>query len=396
MKRNFLGVFLVLAFLSLACGTSESFLFSTTTPAPPPPAPARPALSSTPTRLPASAGTQLVSEETLLENLYERVNPAVVNITVSGGTGTQPVELGTGSGFVIDNQGHIVTNHHVVVDATELDVTFADGRVASAKVVGSDAYSDLAVIKVDVPQDWLVPVELGDSDAVKVGQTVVAIGNPFGLQGSMSQGIVSALGRTLPADQQSTQDTGFFQNPQIIQTDAAINPGNSGGPLLDLNGRVIGINAAIRTNSAAPANSGVGFAIPVNTVKRVVPQLIDKRSVSYPYLGVSVDNQFSIAELALLQKLPVDQGVLISSVTPNGPAARAGLRGGQQTTQVRGVQVATGGDIITAIDGTAIQDFDHMIAYLVNHTQVGQVVTVDFLRDGKAQQVKVTLGERPK
>jgi len=283
-----------------------------------------------------------------------------------------------------------------VAEATELEVTFSDGRVATAQVIGADPYSDLAVIKVNVPDNWLMPVELGNSDAVKVGQRVVAIGNPFGLQGSMTLGIVSALGRTLPADQQSAQDGGFFQNPQIIQTDAAINPGNSGGPLLDIRGRVIGVNAAIRTDNGTPANSGVGFAIPVNTVKRVAPQLIEKGSVSYAYLGVTSDNRFSIAELAAAIKLPVDHGVLVSSVTPDGPADQAGLRGSDKTARVRGVQVAVGGDIIIAIDGNEIRDFDAMITYLVNHTQVGQTVTVTIVRDGQEQQVKVKLGERPK
>lgn len=391
-KKRWMGV-LALAMATLACST-ESFLTSTVTPATPKPIPAAPAF--TPTPLPPSTGAQLTSEEMLLENLYLRVNPAVVNITVSGDAGGQLTDLGTGSGFVIDKKGHIVTNNHVVAQATELEVTFSDGRVATAKIVGADPYSDLAVVQVDAPDDWLTPVELGDSDAIKVGQRVVAIGNPFGLQGSMTLGIVSALGRTLPADQQVTQDTGYFQNPQIIQTDAAINPGNSGGPLLDIRGRVVGVNAAIRTDGGVAANSGVGFAIPVNTVKRIVPQLIEKGSASYAYLGVTADNRFSIAELAVALKLPVDRGVLISSVTRNGPADQAGLRGGAGATRVRGVQVATGGDIITAIDGTPIRDFDDMITYLANRTQVGQTVTLTIIRDGKEMAVKVKLGERPR
>jgi 2-alkenal reductase len=393
MKKT-LGVWvIVLAIVTLAC-SAESFLVPATAPAPPRPNPIP--TSFVPTPLPASAGGALSEEETLLENLYLRVNPAVVNITVSGGDSSQPTELGSGSGFVIDKKGHIVTNNHVVAEATELEVTFSDGRVAMAKVVGADPYSDLAVIKVDAPDNWLAPVELGDSDAIKVGQRVVAIGNPFGLQGSMTVGIVSALGRTLPADQQGAQDGGFFQNPQIIQTDAAINPGNSGGPLLDIRGRVVGVNAAIRTDSGVRANSGVGFAIPVNTVKRVAPQLIEKGGVSYPYLGVTSDNRFSTAELAVALKLPVDHGVLISSVTPNGPADQAGLRGSDKTARVHGVQVAVGGDMIIAIDGTEIRDFDAMITYLVNNTQVGQTVTVTIIRDGNERQVKVKLGERPK
>jgi len=392
MKRLQMFVVVMLALATLACNAG-TFLAPGDAPVQSKPNPASTVLAPTP--LPASAGTQLATEEALLENLYLRVNMAVVNITVSSGTGNQTTDVGTGSGFVIDKQGHIVTNNHVVASATGLEVTFSDGRVADAQVVGADGYSDLAVIKVDVPESWLTPVELGDSDAVKVGQHVVAIGNPFGLQGSMTLGIVSALGRTLPADQQST-DTGFFQNPQIVQTDAAINPGNSGGPLLDISGRVIGVNAAIRTDNGVRANSGVGFAIPVNTVKRVVPQLIEKGSVSYAYLGVSVDNSFSIAKLATALKLPVDHGVLIASVAPNGPAEQAGLWGGNKQTRVRGVPVQTGGDIITAIDDNPIRDFDAMITYLANHTRVGQTITVTVLRDGKEQKFQVKLSERPK
>ena len=395
MKLVKLLVVMMFVVATLAC-SAESFLVPTTPATPSSKTSPTPTAFAVPTPLSGSAGGLLV-EESLLENIYLRINPAVVNITVSSGTGNQLLESGTGSGFVIDKKGHIVTNHHVVADATELQVTFSDGRVATAKIVGSDAYSDLAVIKADVPESWLAPVELGDSDTVKVGQHVVAIGNPFGLQGSMSFGIVSALGRTLPADRQPTQDNpGIFQNPQIIQTDAAINPGNSGGPLLNLRGQVIGVNAAIRTDNGVLANSGVGFAIPVNTVKRIAPQLVEKGSVSYSYLGVSVDRTFTTPELAGPLKLTVDHGVLIASVTPGGPADQAGLRGGDQQVRVRGIPVQAGGDIILAIDGTPVQDFDAMITYLANKTQVGQTVTLTILRDGKEIQVQVKLGERPK
>jgi S1-C subfamily serine protease len=398
MKRSYVWIVVLLALASLGC-SAESFLVPAT-PAPSAPKPnVAPTANVIPTAMPLSAGGAPGADETLLENIYLRVDPAVVNITVSSGTGNQLTEMGTGSGFVIDKQGHIVTNNHVVAGATEVDVTFSDGRVATAQIVGTDSYGDLAVIKVDVPESWLTPAELGDSDQVKVGQYVIAIGNPFGLQGSMTLGIVSALGRTLPADRQPTQsDPGVFQNPQIIQTDAAINPGNSGGPLLDLGGRVIGVNAAIRTDTAGttPVNSGVGFAIPVNTVKRVAPQLIEKGSASYPYLGVSVDRNFSTPELAQALKLPVEFGVVVASVSSGGPADQAGMLGGNKQMRVRGVTVQAGGDIITAIDGNQIRDFDAMIAYLANKTQVGQTVTLTILRDGKEMQVKVKLGERPK
>ncbi len=346
-----------------------------------------------PTALPEGTAPS-ASEEALLINLYERANPAVVNIDVAGALEGELTELGSGSGFVIDKQGHIVTNNHVVVDAEEMIVTFWDGRAARASLVGQDPYSDLAVIKVEVPEDRLFPLELGDSDELRVGQQVIAIGNPFGLRGSMTVGIISALGRSLSADVEG--EARYFQNPDIIQTDAAINPGNSGGPLLNLRGQVIGINSAIRTEGLSTVNSGVGFAVSSNTVRRVAPQLIEKGSVSYPYLGVTVDNRFTLAEVSLEVNMPVDQGVLITSVPSGGPAEQAGLRGGDDIANVRGSEFTVGGDIIIAIEGIPIHSFDEMIVYLINKTQVGQTVDVTVIRDGQELQVPVKLGERPK
>jgi len=331
--------------------------------------------------------------DALLENIYQRANPAVVNIDVAGGADL--TEFGSGSGFVIDTDGHIVTNNHVVEGADEIDVTFADGTVAVAKVIGRDTYSDLAVIKVDLAADKLAPLTLGDSDQTKVGQRVVAIGNPFGLVGTMTVGIISGKGRTLPAD--SPTGGTSFSNPDILQTDAAINPGNSGGPLLNSNGDVIGVNAAIRTDGTNRANSGVGFAIPSNTVKRVATQLMKEGQVSYPYLGVSVDsNHFTTGELAAALKLPVKQGVLIASVVNGGPAERAGLKGGDRQVVVRGIPVRAGGDILIAIDGDPINSFDEMIAYLAAKKLVGQTVTVTIMRGTDTLQVPVTLDERPR
>jgi S1-C subfamily serine protease len=328
----------------------------------------------------------------LLANIYERANPAVVNIDVAGGSDL--TEFGSGSGFVIDQEGRIVTNNHVIDGADEIDVTFWDGTVATAKVIGADPYSDLALIQVTLDPGKLSPLTLGDSDQVKVGQRVIAIGNPFGLVGTMTVGIVSGKGRTLPADSPTGVNT--FSNPDIIQTDAAINPGNSGGPLLNSLGEVIGVNSAIRTDGTNRANSGVGFAVPVNTVKRVVQQLQDKGRVSYPYLGVSVDSHFTTGELAAALKLPVTKGVLIAAVIDGGPAERAGLRGGDQQVTVRGIPVRSGGDIITAIDGDPINSFDEMIAYLAAKKQVGQTVTVTIMRGSEALQVPLTLVERPR
>lgn len=349
----------------------------------------------TPPALPAAISISADAEELLLENLYERANSGVVNIDLISGTGADATEFGSGSGFVIDLQGHIVTNNHVVEGADELDVTFSDGTVALAKVIGTDPYSDLAVIKVDVDPSLLHPLPLGDSDLVKVGQRVIAIGNPFGLFGTMTVGIVSGKGRTLQADP-SASSGALYSNPDIIQTDAAINPGNSGGPLLNSSGEVIAVNAAIRSSASSNrANSGVGFSIPSNTVKRVADQILKDGRAAYPYLGVSVDNHFSLGILALELNLPVNKGVLIASVIRGGPAERAGLLGGDNQATVRGIPVSTGGDIITAIDGDPINSFDAMIAYLSGKKQVGQTVTVTILRDTQILELPVTLSDRP-
>jgi 2-alkenal reductase len=343
--------------------------------------------------LPEEIISELDAEEQLLINIYQRVNPAVVNIDVSAQAGTTLADFGSGSGFIIDDQGHIVTNNHVVQDADSIRVTFAGGSVAQAQLLGTDPYADLAVIQVDVPPNQLTMVELGNSDELQVGQRVIAIGNPFGLSGSMTVGIVSALGRTLPSALVNP-DLGSFSNPEIIQTDTAINPGNSGGPLLDSHGRVIGVNTAIRSESGA--NTGVGFAVPVNTVKRSVQQIIASGTVSYPYLGISADPHFTMAELAEPLDLPVTEGVMITTVSSNSPASRAGLRGGDREVTMRGFSILVGGDIITAIDGTPIVEFEDLLGYLVANTRVGQEVTVTIFRDGEFFDVPVTLAERPR
>lgn len=347
---------------------------------------------ATPTPLPESLVAEATAEDLLLINLYARVNPGVVNIDVAAGTGEEASIFGSGSGFLIDTEGHIVTNHHVVEGADTIWVTFSDGSLREAKVLGSDPYSDLAVLLVEDLPPSAVPLELGDSDTLQVGQRVIAIGNPFGLQGTMTVGVVSALGRVLPTV--TTATGGSFSNPEIIQTDAAINPGNSGGPLLDSAGRVVGVNTAIRTTTGG--NMGVGFAVPVNTVKRIVPRLISEGTYRYPYLGIVSDNRFTLAQLASVLDLPVNYGVLISSVEPGGPADQAGLRGGTRTVRALGTTVRVGGDIIIAIDGHRVEDFNDLIAYLVRETEVGQVVTLTILRDGQQMDVRVRLGERPR
>lgn len=385
--RKWFILLLPLMLAALACDSQEFFLVPIATPAPT----AKPImLIATPTPLPERDIASVDAEDAVLINLYQRTNPAVVYIQTLANEETL-VPLASGSGFVMDTDGHIVTNSHVVEDADVVQVTFSDGTVAEAQILGQDSYADLAVIEVEVPSELLVPLELGDSSSLRVGQRVIAIGNPFGLEGTMTVGIVSALGRSLPS--RVLADGGSFSNPEIIQTDAAINPGNSGGPLLDIWGRVIGVNTAIRTNVGV--NSGVGFAVPVNTVKRIVPHLIEEGAYRYPYLGITSMSRLSLAELAGPLELPVTRGVLISQVHPDTGAAEAGLRGGDHEVEFEGIQVDAGGDIIIAIDGYELYDFDDLIAYLVRETEVDQEIVLTIIRDGEELQVPVTLGERP-
>ena len=352
-----------------------------------------------------AAAPVLTDMDRMLEALYTRVNPAVVNITsISGGANTVSATpdpfapdggVGTGvalgSGFVIDMAGHIVTNNHVVSGANRVIVTFADGTEAAATVVGASQDADLAVLKVDVDASELHPLPLGSSNSLKVGQTVVAIGNPFGLAGSMSIGIVSGLGRTL-ADGGTTANGQSFSIPDIVQTDAAINPGNSGGPLLDLAGNVIGVNTAIE--SAVRSNSGVGYAIPADLVASAVPALIQSGEYHLSYLGIS-GGSLSMAGAQAMNLPDTQHGVLVVSVTPGGPADQAGLQGGSQETTVDGLPAVIGGDVIVAIDGQPINHFDELLSYLVRHTKAGDQVTLSILRNGQPMDLKVTLGARP-
>lgn len=337
------------------------------------------------------------AEYLLLTNLYERITPSIVNIeTVSDGETLSEIELNGGSGFIYDRAGHIITNAHVVRDADEIRVTFNDGYLKTAQLVGSDSYSDLAVLKVEVESSRLMPLALGDSDTLRVGQRAVAIGNPFGLASSMTVGIISGLGRqlgsaaliegNLPAN---------FQNPSIIQVDAQINPGNSGGPLLNSNGEVIGVNTAIRSGTGA--FQGVGFAVPANTIKRVVPELIEKGRVDYPWLGISAmgaEGNYSVTSLAETLNLPVDSGVLVSTVTRNSPAAKAGIQGGSRQVRVREQDVCVGGDIIVAIDGVYVDNIDELVAHMVINNKPGDTVNLLVVRDDQTFEVPVTLETR--
>ena len=364
---------------------------------------------------PVTTGPAVAALQGTLENVYAQVNPSVVNIEVTStastagtqsspfgnspfgnspfgnnpfGNGSQqaPVQQALGSGFVWDMQGHIVTNNHVVAGATQITVTFADGTTASAKVVGTDLNSDLAVIQVNVPSSELHPVTLMNSSQVKVGQLAIAIGNPYGLNGTMTTGIISGLSRSLPVGLDNSTQTGpTYSIPDIIQTDASINPGNSGGVLVNDQGQLMGVTAAIR--SASGANAGIGFVIPSNIVNKVVPSLIQTGSYSHPYIGIS--GTTLTPDLAQQMNLPINtHGVLVATVTPGGPAAQAGLQGGNQTTGL-------GGDVITAINGQSIQRFEDLSSYLFNNTKVGQTVNLTILRNGQQQTVQLTLQALP-
>jgi len=335
-----------------------------------------------------------------LTALYQQVDPGVVAIWTFSSVGSAHdtnVPIGQGSGFVIDTQGHIVTNQHVVADAETVEVDFPSGVRAWAQVLGTDLDSDLAVLKVDVPAEQLSPLPLGNSDQVRVGETVFAIGNPFGLSGSMTSGIVSAIGRTLDSERAAPGGQPFTSG-DIIQTDAAINPGNSGGPLVNLRGEVIGVNRAIRTESYTvsgdAANSGVGFAIPINIIKRVVPSLIQTGSYDYPYLGISSLSESTLNLNTLDQlDLPADTvGVYVTCVTEGGPADRAGMRG---AGSCEGNELLPGGDLIVAIDGRPLETFNDLISYLVSSTQAGQQIVVTVVREGERTDLTLTVAARP-
>jgi S1-C subfamily serine protease len=325
-----------------------------------------------------------------LVEIYQNANPGVVAIQVLTADGN-----GLGSGFVIDEEGHILTNFHVVEGVSEVEVDFPSGYKVRGSVIGTDTDSDIAVVKVDAPAEELHPLPFGDSSEIKVGQTVVAIGSPFRFNGTMTTGIISSLGRTL-SSLRTAPGGSFFTAGDIIQTDAAINPGNSGGPLLNLNGEVIGVNRAIETYNinaeSDPLNSGIGFAIAINTVKRVVPSLISDGSYDYPYLGIS-----SLSEINLLQQealgLPQSNGAYVTTVTPNSPADVAGLRGGTVETEI--FNLYSGGDLIVAIDGRPILTFSDLLTYLIQEKSPGDIVTFTILRGEQELQLELTLGKRP-
>ncbi len=375
MKRVLLPIsFLVIA--SLACGLSGLSLPSQTDAGPTP--------QTAPTLV--VDNTKALPPDGTLEALYKNVLPGVVLIRT---------DQGLGSGFVYDGEGHVVTNQHVVEGANAFEVAFSSGYKANGTVIGSDGNADIAVLKVDAPASELHPLPSGDSSTLQVGDQVVAIGNPFGLNGTMTTGIISGLGRTQPIGQ-ADQTGGFFSNADIIQTDAAINPGNSGGPLFNLNSEVIGVNESILTNNTngngQPTNSGVGFAISINLVKKIVPSLIQNGSYKYPYLGLSSANDLSLADIKALG-LNTFNGAYVTSVTPGGPADKAGIKAGTTPTQFTNLNA--GGDLIIAFDGKPITNFDQMLSYLITTKSPGDTVTLTVIRNGQKMDIPVTLGERP-
>lgn len=347
-----------------------------------------------------------------LPDLFAKVEKSVVQITEPGSLqSVEPNPSRLGSGFVYDNLGHIITNFHVVDGSknNKAYITFLDGVSYEGEIIGTDPYSDLAVIKLlDMDKNIsskLIPLELANSSTVRIGEKVVAVGNPFGLSGSLSEGIVSGLGRLMPAGGQNEPPSKEFGNklgqppsssfsiPDIIQTDAAINPGNSGGPLIDMNGRVIGINTAIFSNTGV--YSGIGFALPSNFLIKIVPELIQKGSYEHPYIGI---NGFDITpEIAKMINLPEAVGFLVVNVTEGSPASQSGILGGNKTVQINGIPLKIGGDIITHIDDKSVRKVDDILSYLENHKTIGENVNLTILRGSSLveKEISMNLTSRP-
>jgi len=354
----------------------------------------------------------LESIQTGFSSVYEQMVPSVVNIqavqVLKGGPGMEDGDFsfpflfppgrdgefrrsGLGSGFIWDQNGHIVTNNHVVRNADQIKVTFHDGTSVEGEVIGSDKDSDLAVIKVDYPRNLLHPVCVADSTEVRVGQLVAAIGNPFGLEGTMTVGIVSALGRSLPI-QPKTRDGSSYTIPDVIQTDAPINPGNSGGVLVDMDACLIGVTTAIESSSGV--NAGVGFVVPSVIVQRIVPDLIKEGAYQHPWIGIS--GMTLASDIAEEMGLDRDQhGVLVVDVVPDSPAEKAGLIGSDRLAEIDGQEIRLGGDVIVEVDDEPIRDFEDLTAYLARNTSSGQDIELKVLREGKEISLNLTLGVRP-
>jgi S1-C subfamily serine protease len=387
MKMNLKWLFLSLGLiLALSCGTITSVFPSETN-----------NTSMNPT-VGAWEGSQssdtipvpdLGNAEEILTALYSTVNPGIVAIQVITDSGDA-----LGSGFVIDLKGHIVTNYHVVEGERSIEIDFPSGYKTYGEVIGTDLDSDIAIIDVDVPVEELHPLVLGDSSQLRIGQTVVAIGNPYGLTGTMTVGVVSALGRTLDSQRQ-TASGAYYTAADLIQTDASINPGNSGGPLLNLNAEVIGVNRAIQTSGSTmtgeAANTGIGFAISSNIVKRVVPSLIAYGRYDYPYLGITSREELNLTSMEALGITHMG-GAYVVSVASGGPASRAGLRGGTLATDYTGL--LAGGDLIIAADGHPVKVFSDLLSYMVNYKVPGDIIKLTIIRDDEEINIDVTLVSR--
>ncbi len=421
-RMKIFAILAVMAILTMACGISSQTLRSLETLVPQMQATLAPSLpeesqpqreapppvnpgdtqqytppAAVPTELPPAnlnpVVPQTVELQTALEQLYDRVNPGVVSLKFSTGGG----QSGQGTGFVIDKEGHIVTNCHVACDVNYMEVHFPSGLKVEGRTIGKDTDSDLAVVKVDVNPADLVPLPLGDSSQAPVGMQVVAIGNPFGLSGTMTIGIISARGRTLESMRPS-ESGGTFTAPDLIQTDAAINPGNSGGPLLNLSGEVIGVNRAIATGDqnmfgGSAGNIGIGYAISSNIVRRVVPSLIASGTYDYPYLGIgALTDEFMTLETCDKLQMAQCTGAYVTNVVSGGPGSRAGIRGARVD---QNGNVGSGGDLIIAVDGQPVKIFNDLVTYITLNKYPGESVTLTVMRDGRQMDIPVTLGRRP-
>ena len=327
--------------------------------------------------------TPLVSKSLSLIEIFEKSEPGVVRVNVQRGE-SEDVTGGIGSGFVFDKKGHIITNAHVIKDANKVVVTFLDGRSYNADIIGTDAYTDIAVIKVNADLVLLHPLSIGDSSNLKVGEPIAAIGNPFGLSGSMTSGIISQLGRLLPTESN-------YQIPDVIQTDAAINPGNSGGPLLNMRGEIVGINTAIQ--SATGEFTGVGFSIPSQTVAKIVPTLIEDGEYKHPWIGIA--GRDIDPDMASALNLKDAIGFLVITVVEDSPAFQGGLIGSDKTIEVDGVNYPVGGDVILAVDGNDVRKIDDILIHLQRAKSVGDEMVLEILRDGRTTNVTITLDARP-
>ena len=318
-----------------------------------------------------------------LVEIFEKSEPGVVRVNVER-TELADTPNSVGSGFVFDKKGHIITNAHVVTGAKNIIITFLDGRSYNGEIVGLDDYTDIGVIKVDADPATLKPLPLGDSSNLKVGEQVAAIGNPFGLSGSMTSGIVSQLGRLLPSELR-------FSIPDVIQTDAAINPGNSGGPLLNMRGEIVGINTAIQ--SATGEFTGVGFAVPSQTIVKIVPSLIKDNEYAHPWIGIS--GRDIDPNMAKILRLDEAVGFLIITIVDDSPASKAGLHGSNETVELNGIMYPIGGDIILAVDDVEVRKISDILIHLQRAKSVGDEMVLKVLRDGRTTDFTITLEQRP-